>query len=109
MQFLLSVIDHQTGLATEAEMADIGAFNDRLRANGHLIYAGGLEPPGSAAVFDNRGSQLQVSPGAHEHSAEYLSGFWLVTAPDRDVARALAAEASRACNRRVELRTLLGG
>jgi hypothetical protein len=109
MQFLLSVIDHQTGRATEAEMADIGAFNDRLRANGHWMHAGGLEPPGAAAVFDNRGGRLQVSTGAHENSPEYLSGFWLITAPDREVARTLAAEASRACNRRVELRTLLGG
>lgn len=35
-------------------------------------------------------------------------GHWLITAPNRDVARALAAQGSLACNRRVELRPLLG-
>jgi len=39
---------------------------------------------------------------------EYVSGFWLITAPDLDAARVLAAQGSKACNRKVELRPLLG-
>ena len=109
MRFILSVIDHQTGLATESEMADIRLFNDRLRANGHLILAEGLQSPNTAAVFDNRGGTLRFWEGPLHNAKEYVSGFWLVTAPDREAARMLAAEASRACNRKVELRMLLDG
>ena len=109
MRFLICVIDHQTGLATESEMAAIGLFNESLRANNHWILAGGLESPRTAAVVDNRGGTLQHLDGAFQNSEEYMSGFWIVTAPDREVAHTLAADASRACNRRVELRTLLGG
>ncbi|MBB5616808.1 hypothetical protein BJ959_000304 [Chryseoglobus frigidaquae] len=38
-----------------------------------------------------------------------MSGFWIIEAPDRDAALALAAEGSRACNRVVELRPFYGG
>ena len=109
MQFLVSVIDHETGLATEAEMADITVFTMGLKAGGHWVFAGGLEPPSSASVIDNRGGRGVVSDGPFLQSTEYLSGFWIITAPNLDAARALAADASKACNRRVELRTLLGG
>ncbi len=109
MEFLLTVIDHQTGMATESEMADITAFNSRLKADGHWAFAGGLEPPSMAAVIDNRGGESVLTDGPLHQLDEYASGFWIVTAPDREVAHTLAAEASRACNRRVELRTLLGG
>ncbi len=109
MEFLLSVVDHQTGLATESEMADITAFNTRLRAEGHWVFAGGLEPPGSAAIIDNRGGAAGFIDGPLHQADDYASGFWIVTAPDRDTACRLAMEASTACNRRIEFRALLGG
>ena len=37
-------------------------------------------------------------------SKEYLGGFWIIEAADLDVALKLAAEGSKACNRRVEVR-----
>ena len=37
-------------------------------------------------------------------SKEYLAGFWIIEAPDLDVALKLAAEGSKACNRKVEVR-----
>ena len=43
MQYLVSVIDDTAGLATADEMAAIDAFNDRLRAEGHWVYANGLD------------------------------------------------------------------
>ena len=45
MQYLVSVIDDSTGLATPDEMAAIDAFNDRLQAEGHWVFAGGLGSP----------------------------------------------------------------
>ena len=49
-----------------------------------------------------------VTAGPLHGSDEYLSGFWIVEAPDAQVARVLAVEASRHCNRRVEVRAFLG-
>lgn len=108
MRFLLSVIDTVTGSATADEMAAIDAFNDSLVENDHWIVAGGLTAPTEATVIDNRGGAGAESVGPLVSQAEYLSGFWLIQAPDLEAARALTREASRACNRRVELRPLLG-
>jgi hypothetical protein len=109
MRYLVSVIDHTTGQATPAEMAAIDAYNERLRADGHRVFACGLGAPGTATVIDGRGEQAVVTEGAFQESQEYVAGFWILEAPGLDVALALAAEGSRACNRRVEVRPLLGG
>ena len=49
MHYLISVIDDTTGSATPDEMAAIDAFNARLTADGHWVFAGGLAAPGAAA------------------------------------------------------------
>lgn len=108
MQFLISVIDEKTGTATPEEMAAINAFNDLLQAEGHWVVACGITSPAEAAVIDGRGADVVTTDGPLHASTEYISGFWLVTAPDLETAQALAAAGSRACNRRVELRPLLG-
>jgi hypothetical protein len=41
------VIHDSASLATPAEMAAIDAFNDRLQAEGHWVFAGGLATEGS--------------------------------------------------------------
>jgi hypothetical protein len=107
MQYLVSVIDDKTGSATPAEMVAINAFNDRLVAEGHWVFAGGLDSPGTATVIDGRGGEAMFSDGPFLESKEYLAGFWVIEAADLDVARKLAAEGSTACNRKVEVRPFL--
>ncbi len=105
MQYLVSVINDSASLATPDEMAAIDAFNDdRLIAEGHWIFAGGLAAPSTATVIDNRGEEPMFTDGPFLESKEYLVGFWVIEAPDLDVALALAAEGSKACNRKVEVR-----
>jgi hypothetical protein len=104
MQYLVSVIDDSAGIATPDEMAAIDAFNDRLEAEGHWVFAGGLAAPSSATVIDNRGEEAVVSDGPFLESKEYFAGFWVFEAPDLDAALELAAEGSKACNRKVEVR-----
>jgi hypothetical protein len=104
MQYLFSVIDYATGTSTADEDAAIDAFNDRLQAQGYWVFAGGLESPSSATVIDNRGAEAILTDGPFVESKEYLGGFWIIEAPDLDVALKLAAEGSKACNRRVEVR-----
>jgi hypothetical protein len=107
MQYLVSVIDDTANDDTGEEMAAIAAFNDRLRTDGHWVFAGGLGSPSSATVIDNRGEQAVFSDGPFVESKEYLAGFWIIEAADLDVALKLAAEGSRHCNRRVEVRPFL--
>lgn len=109
MQYLLSVIDDNSGSATPEEMEAIDAFNDRIRTRGHWVFAGGLAAPTTATVVDGRGDQPIFTDGPFLESKEYLAGFWIIEAPDLDVALRLAAEGSRACNRRVEVRPFLDG
>ena len=108
MQYLVSVIDDTTGSATPTEAAAIDAFNDRLEAEGHWVFAGGLASPSTATVIDNRTGEAVFTDGPFVESKEYLGGFWIIKAPDLDVALKLAAEGSKACNRKVEVRPLLG-
>jgi hypothetical protein len=110
MQYLISVIDDTAGYATSDDMAAIdevaalNAFNDRLEAEGHWVFAGGLAVPSSATVIDNRGGEAIFTDGPFLESKEYLGGLWIIEAADLDVALKLAAEGSKACNRKVEVR-----
>ena len=104
MQYLVSVIHDRAGLATPDEDAAIDVFNERLQAKGHWVFAGGLGSPDTATVIDNRGEEPLVTDGPFLESKEYLAGFWIIEAPDLDVALKLAAEGSKACNRKVEVR-----
>jgi hypothetical protein len=107
MQYLVSVIDDTAGLATPDEQAAINVFNDRLKAEGRWVFAGGLAAPSSATVIDNRGEEAMFSDGPFLESKEYLAGFWIIEAADLDVALKLAAAGSKACNRKVEVRRFL--
>jgi hypothetical protein len=107
MQYLVSVIDDKTGSATPDEMAAIDVFNDRIRAEGNWVFAGGLASPSSATVVDNRGEEPLFTDGPFVETKEHVAGFWIMEAPDLDAALKLAAEGSKACNRKVEVRPLL--
>lgn len=108
MKFIISVIDDQSNSGTDAEMAEINKFNDQLRSNGQFIFAGGLAAPESADVIDNRNGANMSSGKPLFDAKENFSGFWLVEAENIEVARGLAFAGSKACNRKVELRPLLG-
>ena len=106
MKFLISVIDDLSNSGTPAEMAEINKFNDELRANGQWIFAWGLKAPETATVIDNR-KGANISTGKPLFDAkENFSGIWLIEAESQDVAEELAFKASKACNRKVELRPL---
>jgi hypothetical protein len=108
-QYLISVLDDTTGLATAAELAAIDAFNEQLQAQGNWVFAGGLAAPSTATVVDGRDAEPVFTDGPFLESKEYLAGFWIIEAADLDVALRLAALGSSGCNRKVELRPLLSG
>jgi hypothetical protein len=106
--YLMSVLDDTSNSGTPEEMAAINAFNDsELKAKGHWVFAGGLASPATATVVDGRGGEPVFTDGPYLESKEFMAGFWVVEAPDLDVALRLAAMGSKSCNRRLELRPFL--
>ena len=57
MQYLVSVIADGTEVNPPGYIAGIGAFNDRLRAQGYWVFANGLAEPSAATVIDARGEE----------------------------------------------------
>jgi hypothetical protein len=112
-QYLMSVIHNPDDAEdptnfTEDEMqasfASVGAFNERMQAAGVWVFAGGLHPIDLSTTVDNRGATPIVTDGPFSESKEYLGGFWIIEASDLDAALAWAADGSRACGCKVEVR-----
>ena len=103
-QYLISVLNDTTNSDTGEEMAAIGAFNKQLKADGHWVFANGLASPSTATVIDGRHGETVFTDGPYLESKEYVIGLWIIEAADLDVALRLAAQGSKACNRRLELR-----
>lgn len=94
--------------AMQAAYAATGAFNEKLQAEGAWVFGGGLMPPESTTGVDGRGAEVVITDGPFVESKEYLGGFWVIEAPDLDAAIKLAAEGSRACGQRIEVRPFQG-
>jgi hypothetical protein len=107
MKYLVSVIDHRTNSGTAEEAVAIDAFNEKLVAGGHWVFAAGLAAPSTSTVIDGRGDEPIFTDGPFIESKEHVAGIWIIDAPDLDVALELMAEGSKACNRRLEVRPML--
>ncbi|MCW2794067.1 MAG: hypothetical protein JWO76_3165 [Nocardioides sp.] len=92
----------------EEAFAATGAFNDKLRAEGYWVFAGGLQPASTATVVDGHGEAPLITDGPYLETKEVIGGFWIIEAPDLDVALELAAQGSRACGGKVEVRPFDG-
>ena len=108
-QYLLAVhgVDGEAPPAPEVMeqmVADVQAFNDKVQAAGGWVFAGGLEPPSSAEVFRSVDGTSRASDGPFAVAPVFLSGMWIIDAPDRAAARDWAAQGAAACQRPVELR-----
>lgn len=116
--YLMSVVgpveydDEFFGYGSKEEMersfAETGAFNDQLKADGYWVFAGGLQSPANATVVDGQGESPVVTDGPYLETKEAMAGFWVIDAPDLDVAIKLAAAASKACRGKVEVRPFDG-
>jgi hypothetical protein len=109
MRYLFAVIANQLGevLADHDEMTKIDAFNEKIEAAGQRVMAAGIASPDHAVTFDNRRGRDQKFHGQAINSELFTAGFWVIEADNDTVAHALAAEASFACNRLIEVRPFL--
>ncbi|GAB1512661.1 YciI family protein [Actinophytocola sp. KF-1] len=107
MRYMVSVIDDKDNPGRTDREPEISAFNERLMEQGYWVFAGGLADTAAATVVDNRGEQAVFTDGPFVESKEYLAGVWVWDVPDLDVALELAREASKVCDRKLEVRPFL--
>lgn len=113
-QYLVSVwhddtyeVDFSTPDA-QRRVAQVGAFNDKLRDAGAWVFAAGLHPASSATVVRSSGGDVSLTDGPYAETKEQMGGFWIIEASDLDAALAWAREAAGACEGPVEVRPLQG-
>lgn len=94
--------------AAEQAMADTDVFNQRIKDEGYFVFAGGLAGASTASVVDGTGATPVITDGPYLETKEWIGGFWIIEAPDLDVALKLAAEGSKACRGKVEVRPFAG-
>ena len=92
----------------EQAFADTDVFNQRLRDEGYWVFGGGLASASTATVVDGQGETPVMTDGPYLETKELLGGFWVIEAPDLDVALRLASEGSKACRGKVEVRPFDG-
>jgi len=92
----------------EEAFAATATFNDKLKAEGYWVFGGGLGSASQATVVDGRGETPVMTDGPYLETKEAIGGFWVIDAPDLDVALRLAAEGSHACRGKVEVRPFDG-
>jgi hypothetical protein len=88
----------KAGRAVIAEMEAAGVF---------IFSDGGLDASTVVCSVEPRSGSPVFTDGPFVETKEWVSGFWVLEAPDLDVALRLAAAGSKACNRRVEVRPFL--
>jgi hypothetical protein len=112
-QYLLAVNGSAADAEAQAQMtaedmqsmyAAVEVYNQKLRAEGAWVFAGGLQPIESTTTVDNTGAETVITDGPFVESKEWIGGFWVIEAPDLDAALRWAAEGSKACAGRVEVR-----
>src|SRR6478736_8286374 len=62
----------------EAAFATAGAFNERLKEQGHWVFAGGLAPAAAATVVDGQGEAPLFTDGPYLETKEVIGGFWVI-------------------------------
>ncbi|WP_426247666.1 YciI family protein [Nocardioides sp. LHG3406-4] len=82
----------------------VDRFNEKVRAAGAWVFAGGLHPIEAATTVDGTGDQPVMTDGPFAESKEFLGGFWVIEAADLDAALDWAAQGSKACQGKVEVR-----
>ena len=108
MRFLLNVIESiDRPVHSKQEIDAIDAFNDELVAAGQRVLAVGIASPDNSIQIDNRGGEIMFINESFDGSGEYISGLWIIDVPNKEIAFELAAQGSKACKSRIELRPIL--
>jgi len=109
-QYLLAVHGDEEELAKvspedmQTMFQQVDVFNEKLKASGAWVFAGGLHPSSTATVVRSSDGKVVTTDGPFAETKEQLGGFWIIEAPDLDAALTWATEGSAACMAAVEVR-----
>ena len=110
-QYLLSVWHDQTyddidfsAPDFQRRAAQVSEFNATLERAGAWVFGTGLRPASSATVVRAEGGGVSMTDGPYAETKEQMGGFWIIEAPDLDVALDWGAKAAAACEGPVEVR-----
>jgi hypothetical protein len=83
---------------------DLHALNQEIKAAGSWVFSRGLHAPSTATVVRVRDREIVTTDGPYVEGKEHIGGFWIVDAPDLDVALGYARKAARATTLPIEVR-----
>ena len=88
--------------------AQVDAFNNDLQQAGAWVFAAGLHPASSATVVRSSRGEVSMTDGPYAETKEQMGGFWVIEAPELDVALELAGKAATASGEPIEVRPMQG-
>jgi hypothetical protein len=93
MKFLMTY-QQRTDLPppTQEKMAAIGAFTQKMMANGTVVMTGGLVRPSKGIQIRCEAGKVSVTDGPFAESKELIDGFALVEASSKQEAIRVASE-----------------
>jgi hypothetical protein len=90
-------------------LGQVNELNDELQRSGAWVFGAGLRPASSATVIRSAGGEVSMTDGPYAETKEQMGGFWVIEAPDLDLALEWATKAAAACEGPVELRPMEDG
>jgi hypothetical protein len=100
------VMEQLTPEEAKQHYDDYGVFTREASANGQLLGANRLQPPGTAVTVRVRNGKVSSTDGPWVETREQLGGYYLIDARDIDEAVQLAAKIPGAWVGCVEVRPI---
>ena len=100
-------LESLTAQERDGIMADVDRIVAELTETGEFLGGQALGHPSNTRTVRVRDGLPVTIDGPFAEAKEQLGGFWVIEAPDLDVALKLAAQGSKHCNRKVEVRPFL--
>ena len=91
----------------DAMMQGYFAFNETLKAAGHLVSGEGLQGIETATSLRIKGDKVETMDGPFAETKEHLGGYYVMDVPDLDTALKYAAMIPTAKYGTVEIRPLM--
>src|SRR5688572_20162629 len=79
--------DYEAGaMPSEAELAEMGRFNQELADAGAMLAGEGLHPSSKGVRINYDGDEPTVTEGPFGNAAELIAGFWLIQVKSKEEA-----------------------
>ena len=105
-QFLILVRGKYHEISPEETQKSLARFGEWVQKTLDGRYVAGAPLENDDARLLKSKTEV-LTDGPFLESKEYVAGFWIIEAPDLDVALKLGAAGSKACNRKLEVRPFL--